>query len=99
LISFGSDGVCIFRYAMRRSGPLSLMALLGSAAILPLSSCRPRGAGTAGTFDDIAQPIDSPRWITFKDSARVNPKTLFKDHAALFQLPAASDLESTNDIM
>ncbi len=79
----------------KRSGLVILMALLGGVAILSLPSCRPRRPATAATFDDIAQPIESPGWITFKDSARVNPKTLFKDYAALFQLPAGNEMNIT----
>jgi Zn-dependent metalloprotease len=54
-----------------------------------LSGCRPK---TARTFQDIAEPIKSAGWIKFKHSARVNPATLFQDHAALFHLTAGNEM-------
>lgn len=94
--SFPNQRAGVSMKAIMRSGLFfALAVVVGAAAIFGFSSCR-RHART-GTFDDIAQPMDSPGWITFKDSARVNPKTLFTDHADLFQLPAGNEMRVTSE--
>ena len=45
-----------------------------------------------GDISDIAEPVMTPGWLTFKPGAKVNPKTLFKDHAALFHLPPGNEM-------
>lgn len=35
---------------------------------------------------DITEPSVTPGWVTFKEEANVNPKTLFDDYAEIFQL-------------
>ena len=45
-----------------------------------------------GDITDIAEPVVTPGWITFKPSAKINPKTLFKDHAAIFHLPPGNEM-------
>jgi Zn-dependent metalloprotease len=51
---------------------------------------------------DIAQPVTTPGWIAFKSEAKINPKTLFKDHAAIFHLPPGNEMraqsEETDDL-
>lgn|GEM_PF-2736875 len=41
---------------------------------------------------DITEPSTTPGWITFKESANVNPKTIFKDYAPLFQLAPGTEM-------
>jgi Zn-dependent metalloprotease len=94
-ISFPKKCAGFSMRAIIRGGLLFALLVVGGAAIFGFSSCR-RHART-GTFDEIAQPMDSPGWITFKDSARVNPKTLFTDHADLFQLPAGNEMRVTSE--
>jgi Zn-dependent metalloprotease len=52
------------------------------------SSCHRK----AKSFDDIAQPILTPGWITFKESAKVDPTTLFRDYAGLFHLTEGNEM-------
>ena len=44
------------------------------------------------SFADIAEPITSQGWITFKESAKVNPETLFQDYAEFFQLSPGTEM-------
>jgi Zn-dependent metalloprotease len=77
-----------------------IIAGVGAAATLAsssCSSCREPDAPRFSSFDEIAQPIESPGWITFKASAQVNPKSLFKDHAGLFQLPSGNEMKVTSE--
>ncbi|HEX3035962.1 MAG TPA: hypothetical protein VHT73_12710 [Thermodesulfobacteriota bacterium] len=41
---------------------------------------------------DITEPSVTPGWITFKEEANVNPETLFKDYAGIFQLAPGNDM-------
>ena len=41
---------------------------------------------------DITEPSTTAGWITFKESANVNPKTIFKDYAGLFQLAPGNQM-------
>ena len=45
-----------------------------------------------GDITDIAEPVVTSDWITFKAGAKIHPKTLFKDHAALFHLPPGNEM-------
>src|SRR5688572_16341206 len=65
---------------------LFLLVLVASA----LSACR--RPSQPRTLLDIAQPMESPGWLVFKETARVNPRTLFKDHAQLFQLSPGTEM-------
>ena len=73
-----------------------LISLIASA----FSACR-RPAEPRSLLD-IAQPMESPGWLVFKQTARVNPRTLFKDHAQLFQLSPGTEMrivsEETDEI-
>ena len=55
-----------------------------------------------GDITDIAEPVVTAGWITFKPGAKINPKTLFKDHAAIFHLPPGNEmvvrLEDTDEL-
>lgn len=41
---------------------------------------------------DITEPSITPGWITFKQGAKINPKTVFKDYASLFKLSAGNEM-------
>lgn len=70
--------------------------LVSLAVVLAVSvSCKERGrsGGKASTgIDAIAQAVTAPGWIKFKPEAKVNPKTLFADHADIFHLPAGNEM-------
>jgi Zn-dependent metalloprotease len=46
----------------------------------------------ANTLQDIAEPIVSPGWVTFKPAAKVNPSTLFRDYAQAFHLARGNEM-------
>lgn len=50
-----------------------------------------------GSIWDITEPSVTPGWITFKQTAKVNPKTVFKDYADLFQLPAHNEMKIVSE--
>ncbi len=68
------------------------------AAALPLlvSSCkRTAEQGPPKTTEDIAdiaEPVTEPGWIKFKPEGRINPRTLFTEHAAAFHLPPGNQM-------
>lgn len=66
--------------------PLSLLSLL---LILSILSCEKH---VGKNITDIAEPIVSPGWISFKPEAKINPKTLFKDYAEMFHLPKGNEM-------
>ncbi len=80
---------------------VSFFQLLGLiAAVAFASSCvkqkekqeRQENEKPKGDITDIAKPVTTPGWITFKPEAKVDPKTLFKDHAAMFHLPPGNEM-------
>ncbi len=80
--------------------PRRLLFVVVITSILALSlfsSCRRKGSSQVRSFDSIAEPIESPGWITFKASARINPKALFKDYAELFQLTSGNEMSITSE--
>jgi Zn-dependent metalloprotease len=74
----------------RRRKRLSIF--LAFAAAAALINCRPVEKPPALTFDAIAEPIVSPGWIIFKDAAKVDPTTLFRDYAELFRLAPGNEM-------
>ena len=46
---------------------------------------------------DITEPTVTPGWIRFKESANVDPKTIFKDYVTLFQLAPGNELVLSSD--
>jgi Zn-dependent metalloprotease len=74
----------------RRILLIPVFFLFVTAAVL--IGCRPSEKTPSTTFDTIAEPIVSPGWITFKDSAKVDPNTLFKEYADLFRLPPGNEM-------
>ncbi len=80
---------------------LSFFKLLGLiAAVAFLGSCMKQkqkqeqegNEKPKGDITDIAKPVTTPGWITFKPEAKINPKTLFKDYAAIFHLPPGNEM-------
>ena len=71
-----------------------LKLLIPAIAISFLFSCEKskQEQKPKGDITDIAEPVVTPGWITFKPGAKINPKTLFKDHAALFHLPPGNEM-------
>lgn len=41
---------------------------------------------------DITEPSVTPGWLTFKEKANINPKTVFKDYASLFQIAPGNEM-------
>jgi bacillolysin len=70
------------RWSVRLGG------LLWIAPLLFLSGCQRKTA----SLQDIAEPIASPGWVTFKAAARVNPTSLFRDYARAFHLAAGNEM-------
>lgn len=65
------------------------------AVVLALfASCNKTSGPTRETADinAIAEPVSAPGWIKFKTEARVNPKTLFTEHADVFHLPKGNQM-------
>jgi len=58
------------------------------------ASCHKTSGPTRETADinAIAEPVSAPGWIKFKTEARVNPKTLFTEHADIFHLPKGNQM-------
>jgi hypothetical protein len=46
---------------------------------------------------DITEPTVTSGWIRFKESANVDPKTIFKDYASLFQLVPGNEMVLSSD--
>ncbi len=70
-----------------------LKLLIPAIAVSLVISCEdPNWKKPKGDITDIAEPVSTPGWITFKPGAKINPKTLFKDHAALFHLPPGNEM-------
>ena len=58
-------------------------------------SCKEKGRSDEKAsmgINSIAQPVTAPGWIKFKPEAKVNPKTLFTDHADIFHLPPGNEM-------
>jgi Zn-dependent metalloprotease len=51
---------------------------------------------------DITEPSVTPGWLTFKEEANINPKTVFKDYATLFEIAPGNEMvivsEETDDL-
>ena len=76
-----------------------LKLLIPAIAISFLFSCEKskQEQKPKGDITDIAEPVVTPGWITFKPGAKINPKTLFKDHAALFHLPPGNEMVAKSE--
>ena len=72
----------------RRSGHrIHFPLLLALVSVCILAACqRPKNIW------DITEPSVTADWITFKESANVDPKTAFKDYAKLFQLAPGNEM-------
>jgi Zn-dependent metalloprotease len=77
--SSNSDQSCKWWYTAKRiSTTYFLWALI---FISLLSACQ-----QSKDIWDITEPSVTPGWITFKEEANVNPRTLFDDYAEIFRL-------------
>jgi Zn-dependent metalloprotease len=66
--------------------------LIAVVALLFTSSCVTHKPGPANNITDIAKPVVTAGWITFKPEMEINPSTLFADHAAIFHLPPGNQM-------
>jgi Zn-dependent metalloprotease len=64
--------------------------LLLSVSTLALLSCAKDEPPAA--LAELAEPIDTPGWITFKADTRIDPRTLFERHGRLFELSTDSSM-------
>jgi bacillolysin len=68
-----------------------LIALL-TVLSLVICSCQKQSQKRTPEITDIAEPVITSGWLKFKPGAHVNPKTLFKDHAAIFHLLPGNEM-------
>lgn len=101
---FGADavsrivGLQLYSVAEDVVSILGFRATIGGLAVSLYCSCAPRK--TAPSPPSIAEPMIVAGWLTFKPAARLDPRTLFRDHASFFRLPAGNDMrlrEETTD--
>jgi bacillolysin len=72
----------------RKTGhAIHLPLLLALVSVCILAACQ-----RSKNIWDITEPSTTAGWITFKESANVNPKTAFKDYANLFQLAPGNEM-------
>jgi hypothetical protein len=45
-----------------------------------------------GNFWSQTEPVLTPGWISFKKSADIDPKSVFRDHARTFKLPEGNEM-------
>jgi len=77
-----------------RTGNASLKRSAGLVAGLALLVCSCQKPAEKRTSDitDIAEPVVTSGWLKFKAGAHIDPKTLFRDHAAVFHLPPGNEM-------
>ena len=77
-----------------RTGNASLKRSAGLVAGLALLVCSCQKPAEKRTPDitDIAEPVVTSGWLKFKAGAHIDPKTLFRDHAAVFHLPPGNEM-------
>jgi bacillolysin len=66
--------------------------LLFVICALTVFTCQKQLSKSTSGFTEIAEPIVSPGWLNFKQEAKVNPKTLFKDYAEAFHLLKGNEM-------
>jgi Zn-dependent metalloprotease len=57
-----------------------------------ICSCQRQREKRGSDITAIAEPVVTSGWMKFKPDAHINPKTLFKDHAAIFHLPPGNEM-------
>src|SRR5205814_854075 len=75
----------------QRSSHFRLLVALAASLVLTCS-CHKLAENRTADITDIAEPVVTPGWITFKPEAKINPKTLFTDHPAIFHLAEGNQM-------
>lgn len=75
-----------------RAGALLLVCIFSL-----IYACQQRTVPPVTGITEIAEPVTEPGWMDFRPDAKVNPKTLFRDYAAAFHLPAGNEMIIQSD--